>query len=153
MEWALEVVHSRPVLERPFHVRDEACQRKSLPRTGLQHLLDQGEHPVLIEVPVAQVRLVPGGNLELALRFSGLHCNPGLRQLSAVGLSRHRVYDMECLFAAIEPFAHERLEHTKLFVEAVKERADVAKAIKRSAGKADRQLGWGLHHRAHSSEE
>src|SRR5207245_4915014 len=54
-----QVINTRAVFQSPFHMGDQASQRESLLSTALQHLLDQSQHPVLVEVALAQICLSP----------------------------------------------------------------------------------------------
>ena len=63
-----QIVDPGPILQRPLHVRHQASERVSRSRPPFQHLLDECQHGILIEVPLAQVGLVPGAQLELTAR-------------------------------------------------------------------------------------
>ena len=54
-----QVINPRAVFQSPFHMGDQASQREALLSTALQHLLDQSQHPVLVEVAIAQICLSP----------------------------------------------------------------------------------------------
>lgn len=51
-------MHSRPILERPFQVGDQICEREAANVTLLQDFLDECQHRVLIEVAATQVCLI-----------------------------------------------------------------------------------------------
>jgi hypothetical protein len=54
-------------------VRNQSRARKTLLLAPIQDLLDESEHPILIEVPVAQVRVFPVPQLKLTTRLRGIH--------------------------------------------------------------------------------
>src|SRR6267143_195213 len=47
-----QIVDARPIFERPFHVRDHPGAREPLLPAPVEDLLDQSEHPILIEVTI-----------------------------------------------------------------------------------------------------
>jgi hypothetical protein len=54
-----QVVDARSIFEGPFHVRDQPSEREPLLSAAVEDLLDQREHPVLIEVTIAQISASP----------------------------------------------------------------------------------------------
>ena len=52
-----------------------------------QHLLNQREHPVLVKVPVPQVRVFPGADIELSPPFSDRSINTGFVKAAAMFLA------------------------------------------------------------------
>ena len=120
-----EIINARTVFQSPFHVGDEASQRKSLPSPVLQHLLDQSQHPVLIEVAIPQICIGPVAQFELPALFCGGHIDGGRRQSAQVFLTELRIYDVEGLLAAGESLLDERKQHPILLVVAVEKRADM----------------------------
>jgi hypothetical protein len=48
-----QIVDARPIFERPFHVGDQPSAREPLLPAPFEDLLDQSEHPILIEVTIA----------------------------------------------------------------------------------------------------
>src|SRR2546425_3582403 len=103
-----EIINAWAVLQGPFHVGDEACQREALLSAVLQHLLDQSQHPVLIEVAIPQICIGPVAQFELPALFCGCHIDAGRRQSAQVFLTELRVYDVEGLLAAVESLLDER---------------------------------------------
>ena len=47
-----QIVNPGPVLKRPIHMRDKPCAHETLLPASVEDLLDQSEHPVLIEVTI-----------------------------------------------------------------------------------------------------
>src|SRR6185436_17677709 len=64
-----EIVDTGPVFQSPFHMSDEAGQREAPPAAAFEYLLNQRQHPFLIEMTVAQVRVGPIAQLEAAASF------------------------------------------------------------------------------------
>ena len=54
-----QVVDPRSIFEGPFHVSDQPSEREPLLNAAVEDLLNQSEHPVLIEVTIAQIRVSP----------------------------------------------------------------------------------------------
>ena len=48
-----QIVDSRPIFERPFHVRDQSGACEPLLPASVENLPDQSKHPILIEVTIA----------------------------------------------------------------------------------------------------
>src|SRR5882724_427583 len=117
---------------------DQPRQREALLSTALKDLLDQRQHPVLIEVAVAQIRVRPIAQLGLAARLCRGHIDAGGRQPPEVFLMQRGIDDMESLLAALESFPDEWRQHPILPVRAVKEGADVTVRAKHGAGEANR---------------
>src|SRR6266508_3249695 len=61
-----EIVDAWPILERPLHVRHQAREVEALLRALVEDLLDESEHPVLVEVPFSKVGVLPVAQLESA---------------------------------------------------------------------------------------
>src|ERR1700682_3149713 len=54
-----QVIDPRSIFEGPFHVGDQPSEREPLLDAAVEDLLDQSEHPDLIEVTIAQIRVGP----------------------------------------------------------------------------------------------
>jgi hypothetical protein len=120
-----QVINPRPVFQGPFHMGDQTREREPWLSTAPQHLLDQRQHLILIEVAVAQIRVSPIAQLELAAPLGRRHIDTGGRQPAHVFLTQRGIDDMEGLLAARESFLDERQQHPILLVRTVKECADV----------------------------
>src|SRR2546422_6981102 len=92
---------------------DQPSQREALLSAALQHLLDQGKHPILIEVAIPQIGISPVAQLELPIFFCRGHIDVGRLQPPAVCLAQLGIDDMEGLLTARESILDERSEeHT-----------------------------------------
>src|SRR2546425_6700752 len=68
---------------------DQPSQREALLSAALQHLLDQGKHPILIEVAIPQIGISPVAQLELPIFFCRGHIDVGRLQPPAVRSEEH----------------------------------------------------------------
>jgi hypothetical protein len=120
-----DVVDAGSILERPLHVGDQPRQRVALGLPALEHFLYQREHLILIEPALAQIRILPAPDFELAGLFGAVNGDARLLQPPAVLGAMGVLDDVEGLFAVLDAFADEGEEHPVFFVLAVEERADV----------------------------
>src|SRR5712671_6572373 len=117
---------------------DQTRQREPLLSTALQDLLDQRQHLVLLEVAVAQIRVSPIAQLEVAALLCRGHIDASGLQPSQVCLSQYGIDNMESLLAALKTFLDEWQQHLILFVRAVKEGADMTLRLKHCTGQPNR---------------
>ena len=126
---------ARTILERPFHVGDQPGHRELLPPAVLEHFLDQRQHRVLIEVPVAQVRLFPAAHFELTRLLARLRVDA---RRGSVSRWRSR-FAGSTMWTARSPAENpSRMKGSMHLVELVlgmEERAGVAAAADLAAGK------------------
>jgi len=120
-----EIINSGPILQGPFHMGKQASEREALPSAAFEHLLDQSQHPLLIEMAISQIRISPVAQLEATALFCRTHIDARRPQPPYVFLPQLRIDNMECLLTVIESLDNEWQQHPVLFVSAVKERAHV----------------------------
>jgi hypothetical protein len=121
-----QVIDARPILQRPFHVGDQAGQREVLLSTAFEDFLEESQHPVLIEVAVAQIGLEPGADLELSAPLRRVDIDPGRFQAAQMFGAQGWIHDVERFFATLESLFDEREHHPILLIRAVEEGAHVA---------------------------
>jgi hypothetical protein len=106
-------------------------------------LLENLQHPVLIETAVTKIRFSVGPKLKLPAMLGGRRINPCPSQALQMVMLLRRIYDVNCLVAAFEAFLYERKQHAILFVIAVKKRTDMTYLAELRAGKGDWRQGDG----------
>jgi hypothetical protein len=136
-----EIVHLRSTLDRPFHVANDATERKSSLGIAARQLLESLQHPVLIETAVAKIRFGVVSKLELPTLLGGRRINPYPSQTSQMIMMLRRIYDVNRLVATLEPVLYEWQQYAVLFVVAVKKRADMAYFAELRAGKGNWRQG------------
>src|SRR4029077_3948135 len=97
-----QVVDSRSIFKGPFHMGDQPGEREPLLDAAVKDLLDEREHPVLIEVTIAQIGVSPVASLALTARFPRLHVDSGRRESPRVLRTKLGIDDMERLLAPLE---------------------------------------------------
>ena len=123
-----DVVDAGQVLQRPLHVGDQPGQLAGRLLGRVQGLLDGVDHPVLVEVVVLDVRLLPAADFQLALGLGVGHVDALLLQPPQVVGPVLRVDDVEGPVALLEAVLDERHQHPVLLLLGVEEGADVAGA-------------------------
>src|SRR6266481_4925995 len=132
-----KITNMRPALSRPFHVANDATERKSPLGIAAGQLLENLQHPVLIETAVTKIRFSVGPKLELPTLLGGRRINPYSSQTSQMIMMLRRIYDVNCLVATFEAVLYERKQHAILFVVAVKKRADMTYFAELGASKGN----------------
>ena len=120
-----EIVDARTVLERPLHLGDQPRQSKALRGTGLEDLLDQCQHRVLVEVPAAKVGVLPDAHLELMLALGRGRIDPDILKALKVVLPQSRINDMKCALVPLDALLNEGEKHAVALIRRPKERAHV----------------------------
>ena len=133
-----EVLHAGPVLQRPLHVGDQAGEWVALSFAPDQHLLDQGEHPLLIEVAVPQIGILPGTNVRAARAARRGRVDARRLQPPSVFGAVPGINDVVALVAVVETFLDEGQENVVLLVLAVEEGTDMAGAVENRPGQVYR---------------
>src|SRR6202140_2016725 len=142
-----QVVHVRPAVSGPFHVANDATERKSPLGIAAGQLLENLQHSVLIETTVAKIRFGVGPKLELPTLLGGDRIDPCCSQTLQMIIMLRGTYDVNCLVATLEPILYKRQQYAILFVIAVKKCADMTYFVELRAGKGN----WchGLLHAVH----
>jgi hypothetical protein len=120
-----DVVYAGPIFQRPLHIGDEASETVALRLAALQHFLDQGQHPVLVEATLAQVGVLPTTDLELSIVLGLVDGNACLLKASPVFGAVSVFDDVKGLLALIEALFDEREEYSIFLVFRVEKGADV----------------------------
>ena len=129
-----DVSDARTILECPFHVGDQSGHRKFLTTPFLEHLLNQRQHGILIEVSLAQVGLFPSPHFELARVLTALRVDACRRQGFQVPFAFRRIDDVHRAIAGRESLADEGEHHLVELIVGVKERTRMAAAPDFPAG-------------------
>src|SRR5579864_7601493 len=66
-----QVVHVRPAVSSPFHVANDAAERKTTVRVAARQLLEKFQHSFLIEAAVTKICFGVGAKLELSAALGG----------------------------------------------------------------------------------
>ena len=75
-----QILHTRVLFQRPFHVADQLCRLVSLVFPDVQGPGNQAKHSILIEPAVLQIGLRPADQLELTALFRSGEIDPPLCQ-------------------------------------------------------------------------
>jgi len=101
-------VHTRPVFEGPFHVRDEPNAWVSVPLTALPNVGEQSERPSLIEESSAQVGVRPLAEIQLTGLLRRGRIDSYRSQAPNVLVTAAGIDDVNRLFATVEAVFDER---------------------------------------------
>ena len=86
----------RPPVSGPFHVANDATERKSPLGIAAGQLLENLQHPVLIETAVTKIRFCAGPKLELPTLLGGRRINPYPSQTSQMIMMVRRPGSVTC---------------------------------------------------------
>jgi hypothetical protein len=100
----------------------------------LEHLLDQGEHRVLIEAITAQVSVLPAPQLELARIHRLRHVNASVGESPEMIFPQIRVHEVASFVPALKALLDERAKHPVLLVRAVEESANMTVLAENAPG-------------------
>jgi len=106
-------------------VGDEPRQRESLLPARLERPLDECEHPALIEMAIAEIRVGPIAQLELAALLRRHRADPGRLEPAHVIVAQRWIHDMESALAALKSFLDEREQSAVFLIRTAEEGADV----------------------------
>jgi hypothetical protein len=135
-----DVAHALSILERPFHMGDQTGPGKLSPFWAPEVLLPHGQHSMLIESAVREVRLLPIAQFELAVLLRFVDVDAGRLQSPDVVPAQRGFDHVKGPFAALEAFFDERQQHTIFFFRASEEGADVTLVAELGAGDANGSL-------------
>jgi len=124
-----EVINSRPILQRPFHLGDQPRKGKALRWACLEDFLDQRQHRILVEVALSQVRVLPDPYLELVAGFSERRVDPSFAKASEMIASQSRIHDVEGTLASIDALLDEGQQNPVALVLGSKEGADMPRRL------------------------
>jgi hypothetical protein len=133
-----DIVHTRTVFERPLHVCHQTREWKPLCFTTLEHLFDQRQHAILIEVAVSQVGVFPAPNLELPPPFGIFDVYSSVGQVAAMLWTMRVLNHVKRPITVVKTLLDERKQDAILLVLVMEERANVARATKRRTCQLDR---------------
>src|SRR5205085_11838859 len=132
------VVDPQPTLHWAGGVPDETGEREAPGHGTFEHLLDQGEHGILIEAAHAEKGLVPGAQFELATRLGGGHVDPLSLESPHIIRTLRGIDDMKGPLAALEALPNEGRHDQLLLIGAIEERADVTVLVQDASRELDR---------------
>ena len=98
-----QVVHVRPAVSGPFHMADDAAERKTTVRVAACQLLEKLQHPVLIEVTVTKICFGVGSKLELTAVLGGRHIDACRSQALQMIVMSPWSYYVNGLIATFKP--------------------------------------------------
>src|SRR5579864_3492910 len=136
-----EIVHMRSTLGRPFHVANDATERKSSLGIAARQLLENLQHPVLIEVTVTKICFGVGSKFELAAVLGGRRIDACRSQALQMTVMLPWIYHVDGLIAAFKAVLYEWKQRAVLFVVAVKKRTDVMHVAQLGTGKGNWRHG------------
>jgi hypothetical protein len=136
-----EVVHVRPAVSGPFHVADDATERKTAVRVSARQVFEELQHPVLIEVTVTKICFGVGSKLELPTLLGGGRIDACRSQASQMIVMLSGIYHVDGLIAALKAVLYEWKQRAVLFVVAVKKRADVTYVAQLGTGEGNWRHG------------
>src|SRR5579859_1021007 len=119
---------------------NKPCQRIALLRPRRQNFFDEGQHPVLIKMTIAQISILPAFHDQLSPLARRFRIDSCLSQAAKMVFHGARVDDVKRLLPTFDTFPNEREKYPVLFVWGVKERANVTLASERRVGKTNRLL-------------
>src|SRR5690242_6769524 len=99
----------------------------------------------MVEPPVAQVRLVPVAQLQLARPLNGLDIDPGRGEPTYMVRPQLGIDDLEAPLTSLEAIPIERHHDAIFLIGAVKEGADVVTLAENAVGKRNRPTGGWAH--------
>ena len=132
-----EVVDPRPVEERPLRAGHESGQGIPLRLPLEQHPLEQRDLPVLVEVPVLKVGILPVADYQSFLALGPSDINALFLQAPHVVLAPVAVDEVNGAIALLETLPDEGEQHPVLFLLAVEEGTDVPGAVEDRTGQVD----------------
>ena len=132
-----EVVDPGPVEQRPLRAGHESGQGIPLLLPFEQLPLEQRDLPVLVEVPVLQVGILPVADDQPFLGLGPGRINARVLQAPHVVLAPVAVDDVERAITLLEPLLDVGQEHPVLFLLAVEEGTDVPGAAEDRTGQPD----------------
>jgi hypothetical protein len=132
-----QVVDMRPAVSRPFHVANDAAERKTAVRVVARQLLEKLQHPVLIEVTVTKICFGVGSKLELTAPLGGRRIDACRSQALQMIVMLPRIYHVDGLIATLKPVLYEWKQHAVLFVVAVEKRTDMTYVAQLGTGKGN----------------
>jgi hypothetical protein len=106
-------------------VSDQAGQPKAPLLRVFKHRWDQGEQPVLIEMAVSNIDLIPVLELELTVLLGVAHIDAGRLDTSHVVITLLGIDDVEGLLASLEALLNEGKQRPVLFLTGVKKGANM----------------------------
>lgn len=136
-----QVVHMRPAAGRPFHVTNDAAERKTAVRVAARQLLEKLQHAVLIEVTVRKICFGIGPKLELAAVPGGRRIDACRSQALQMIVMLPRTYNVDGLISALKAVLYEWQQHAVLFIVAVEKRTDVTYVAQLGTGKGNWRRG------------
>jgi hypothetical protein len=132
-----QVIHVRSAVSGPFHVANDAAERKTTVRVAARQLLEKLEHPVLIEVTVTKICFGVGSKLELTAVLGGRRidacCSQALQMIVMLPWIDH----MDGLITTLKSVLYEWKQHSVPFVVAVEKRTDVTYVAQMGTGKGN----------------
>ena len=130
-----EIVHMRSILDRPFHVANDATERKSSLGISARQLLESMQHPVLIEVTVTKICLGVGSKLELTSVLGSRRIDACRSQTLQMTMMLYWTHNVDGLIPALKAVLYEWQQYAILFVVTVKKRTDVTYVAQLGTGK------------------
>jgi hypothetical protein len=136
-----QVIHVRPAVSGPFHVANDAAERKTTVSVAARQLFEKRQHPVLIEVTVTKICFGVGSKLELTAALSVRRIDACRSQALQMIVTLSWTYHVDRLIATLEPLLYEWKQHAVLFVVAVEKRTDVTYVAQLGTGKGNWRHG------------
>src|SRR5882724_2490638 len=131
------------VPEDCLRVRNQTSEWETKRGPGLERLLDEGKHRVLVETSATQVGLLRRRHLELTAAQRSRHVDAGAAQLLEMFLSVLGGKDMIGALTALEAVAHERQQGIVLLLRRTEKGADMPIPAKHRAGQPNRLAAVG----------
>src|SRR5215469_14101271 len=130
-------------IDRPFHVADDAAEWESTLRVPTGQALENAQHPLLVELAVAQIGVGVDAELELTDALGAAQVDPRRRQALPMRVGLMGIHHVDGFVTALESLLDEGHQDAILLLLTVEERTDMPGLGESRTGEADR--GRGLH--------
>src|SRR5690242_21637647 len=121
-------------------MRHQPSQGIAFGRSCGKHFLDQSQHPILVEVAIPQVSVLPAFHDQLSARLGSFGINACRVQAGEMVVDEIWIDDVKSLLATFDPFADEWQQNAVLLIRRMEEGANMALCTVCRIGKVDRMF-------------